>query len=151
MNENDLVGRIERDLRDAAKQRDAEHVAALRMVRAALQNEAIAKRVPTVAENDAIAVLQREAKRRKEARDQFAAGGRTDLAQHEARELEIITAYLPQQVSDAELQATIRAAQDETGASGSADFGKLMGAVMKAVRGRADGNRVQAAVKKALL
>lgn len=145
-----LADRIERDVRDAARRRDRVVVGALRMIRAALQNEAIAKRVSVLSDDDAIPVLQREAKRRREASDQFAAAGRTDLAEKEAGELDIVTSYLPQQLSDAELQAVVREKKDALGATSSADFGKVMGTVMKAVRGQADGVRVQAAVKEEL-
>ena len=91
-----------------------------------------------------------QAKRRKDAAEQFRAAGRAELAEKEDAELEIIEAYLPKQLSDEEIGAEVGRIIAETGASGPGDFKTVMPQAMAAMRGRADGSRVQAAVKAAL-
>jgi uncharacterized protein YqeY len=97
-----------------------------------------------------VEVLQRERKRRLEAAEAYREGGRTDLAQGEEREAEIIASYMPEQLSDGELAAIVGDAVAESGASSPKEMGKVMGLVMPKVKGRADGKRVSAAVKERL-
>jgi len=99
---------------------------------------------------DETAVLQRERKRRLEAADAYADAGRTDLAEGERREAEIIESYMPQQLSDEELEQIVGDAVAESGAASAKEMGKVMAVVMPRVRGRADGGRVSAALKEKL-
>jgi len=95
-------------------------------------------------------VLQRERKRRLEAADAYAEAGRTDLAEGERHEAEIIESYMPQQLSDEELEQIVGDAVAESGAASAKEMGKVMSVVMPRVRGRADGRRVSAALKDKL-
>lgn len=123
---------------------EREKVATLRMVASALQQEA------KLGDGDAVAVLQRERKKRIEAAEAFGEADRAEQAAAERAEAEMIAAYLPEQVSDDELATLVDDAVGETGADSMQDMGKVMGAVMPKVKGRADGNRVSAVVRERL-
>lgn len=144
-----MLERIDADLKAGMKAKDERIVSVLRMLRAALKNAAIDKG-KELAEEDVIAVLGSEAKKLRDAMQQFKDGGRADLVEQNEKELAIIEAYLPAQLSDDELKAIVTAKKAETGAESPKDFGKLMGAVMGATKGQAEGNRVSAMVKAAL-
>ncbi|MEA2481885.1 MAG: uncharacterized protein QOJ07_3807, partial [Thermoleophilaceae bacterium] len=101
-------------------------------------------------EADEVAVLQRERKRRIEAADAYRDAGRDDLAAGEAREADLISAYLPAQLGDDELRAIVGDVVAESGATSPRDMGKVMSQVMPRVQGRADGKRVSALVKELL-
>ena len=100
--------------------------------------------------SDEVAVLRRERKRRIEAAEQFRHGGRPELAEQEESEAELIDGYLSAEIPDAELDALVRAAVQETGASDAKDLGQVMKAVMAKVDGRADGRRVSGRVREVL-
>ena len=128
---------------------ERERVGALRLVLSELQKAA------KEGGDDEIAVLRRERKRRLDAAEQFRAGGRAELADKEESEAEeaeaaLIANYLPTEMGDDELRALVQAAIAEAGASTPKDMGKVMGAVMPAVGGRADGKRVSALVREKL-
>jgi uncharacterized protein len=133
----------------AAKARDRERLAALRLVLDAL-NKAAKEARDELDEDAEIAVLKRERKRRIEAADAYRAGGREDPASAEQEEARLIDAYLPEQISDQELDALVTAALGETGASSPAEMGKVMKAVMSRVGSRADGKRVSELVREKL-
>ncbi len=139
-----LLNQVQDDVKTAMKAGERERVHALRMIADALQK----------AEKDngadPVEVLQRERKRRLEAAEAYRDGGRTDAAEAEEREAEIITAYMPEQLSDEELRAIVGDAVAESGASSPQEMGKVMSLVMPQVKGRADGKRVSAAVKEML-
>jgi uncharacterized protein YqeY len=99
---------------------------------------------------DELAVLRRERKRRLEAADQFRAAGRPELADKEQSEAELIQGYLPAELDDAELDALVAEAIEQTGATSPKDMGQVMKTVMAKVQGRADGKRVSARVQEAL-
>ncbi len=118
----------------------------LRGALSAFTNELVAKgKKPTDEMDDAMAVLvlKRLAKQRKDSAEQFAAGGRPELAEKESTELKIIEAYLPQTAGREEIEKVARAKMAELGVSDAAGIGKLTGAVMKEFAGRADGNDVK--------
>ena len=100
---------------------------------------------------DEVEVLQRERKRRFEAAEAYRDGGRTDLAEAEEREAELIASYMPEQLSDEQLGAIVGDAVAESGASSPKEMGKVMALVMPQVKGRADGKRVSNAVKELLV
>jgi uncharacterized protein len=139
-----LLNQVQDDVKSAMKAGERERVRALRMIADALQK----------AEKDngadPVEVLQRERKRRLEAAEAYRDGGRADAAEAEEREAEIITAYMPEQLSDTELKQIVGDAVAESGASSPQEMGKVMAVVMPQVRGRADGKRVSAAVKEML-
>ncbi|MGH3665884.1 MAG: GatB/YqeY domain-containing protein [Egibacteraceae bacterium] len=146
-----LSDQIQGDLTAAMKARDAEATATLRMLVAAIRNARVeAGRSGDVTDAETVDLLTREAKKRREAADAYADAGRTELAEKETRELAIIRGYLPEQLEADELRAVVDEAIATTGASGPADLGKVMSAVMPQVRGRADGKAVNAMVRERL-
>ena len=126
------------------KARDRERASALRMVVDVLQQDA------KLGKGDEVAVLQRERKKRVEAAQAYEDAGRAEQAAAERFEAELIEAYLPQQLSDAELAELVEAAIAETGASEQKQMGQVMSALMPKLNGRADGKRVSAAVREKL-
>ena len=123
---------------------ERERVRALRMVADALQ------KAEKDNGGDPVEVLQRERKRRLEAAEAYRDGGRAEAADAEQREADLIASYLPEQISDDELNAIVGDAVAESGASSPQEMGKVMAVVMPKVNGRADGKRVSAAVKEML-
>jgi len=122
----------------------------IRMVEAAIKNAEIEKRGTELAESDILAILQRQVKQRRESIEQFTQGGREDLAENERVEIAIIEAYLPQQLSRDEVELRARSVIAEVGAAGPGDRGKVMGMLMKDLRGQADGSLVNAVVGELL-
>jgi|SRR3989344_23688 len=143
----ELLAKLQEDLKTALKGGDSETVGTIRMLQAAIQNEHIAKgKEKEFTDEDVMAVLRKEAKKRRESADVFAGAGRTDLAEKEEKELALIKTYLPPELSDQEVEAIVA----EVVAGGQSEFGKVMGAVMAKIAGRAESGKVSAAVKKAL-
>jgi uncharacterized protein len=136
--------KAQEDVRTAMKSGDKERVGALRMIVDALQKEA------KLGKGDEVAVLQREKKKRLEAADAYRDAGRSEQAEAESFEAELISAYLPEQLSDNELNRLASEAVQETGATEPKQMGEVMKVVMPKVAGRADGKRVSAAVREAL-
>jgi uncharacterized protein YqeY len=123
----------------------------IRLALTAITTEEVAgKEAKTLNEAEIIQVLSREAKKRRESAEAFEAAGRNDRAERERAEGEIIARYLPQQLSVAELDALIKEAIAQTGASGPAGMGQVMKVLAPKIAGRADGGAVSAAVKSAL-
>ena len=139
-----ILERVQADTREAMKAGERERVGALRMVTNALQQEA------KEGGGDEVTVLRRERKRRLEAAEAYREGGSADRAAAEEAEAEVISAYLPAELSDEELAELVDAAIADSGAEGPADMGKAMGAAMAKVDGRADGKRVSAMVRDRL-
>jgi len=128
----------------AMKAGDRERVHALRLIVSELQKAAKDESA------EEVEVLQREHKRRLEAAEAYRDGGRAESAASEEREAEIIQSYMPEQISDAELQAIVGDAVAESGASSAKEMGKVMSLVMPKVKGRADGKRVSQLVQEKL-
>ena len=146
-----LPERIRRDMTDAMRARDTETVATLRLALAAIQTLKVAEgHSGEVTDAETVDLLTREAKRRVEAADTYAAGGRGELAAKERRELAILRRYLPEELDADALAAIVDEAIAETGASGPGDLGRVMSAVMPKVKGRADGRQVNALVRRRL-
>ncbi|MFL5781151.1 MAG: GatB/YqeY domain-containing protein [Thermoleophilaceae bacterium] len=142
-----LLERVQADVTAAMKGGDRERVGALRLVVSELQK---AHKGADASEDDEVAVLQRERKRRLESATAYRDAGRQDLAEGEEREAELIQGYLPEQLSDEELHAIVGDAVAETGASSPQEMGRVMSLVMPRVQGRADGKRVSALVREKL-
>jgi len=151
-----LKSQIRSDLTAAMKAKDADTTATLRMVLAAIQTAEVAgKEAHELSDDEAVKVLQKEAKKRVEAAEVFAENGRDELAVKERAEAAIIDRYLPAQLSEDELSAlAAQAVSDVTAQLGEAPTMKQMGQVMaaatKAAQGRADGKRLSTAVRAAL-
>ena len=137
------------DMKSAMKSGDKMLLGSIRMLRAQLKNASIAKG-KDLSDEDVIEILSREAKKRKESLELYKKGGRADLVEKEEKELAIITSYLPEQLSQDEIEKIVDEIIAETGAESLRDMGKVMGAVMQKVKGRADGKIVQEIVKKKL-
>ena len=148
-----LVQKIRSDMIAAMKARDALRLDTLRGALTAFTNELVAKgKKPTeeLEDNDAVVVLKRLAKQRKDSVEQFTKGGRAELAEKESKELTILEEYLPQMASREEIQKVAKAKKAELGVADQSGAGKLTGAVMKEMAGRADGNDVKAVVASLL-
>ena len=146
-----LADQIQSDLTAAMKARDAETVGTLRMVIAAIKNARVAAGASGDVDDDqTLELLTREAKKRQEAAQAYAEGGRPELADKEQRELAIIRRYLPEQMTEAEVAQIVDEAIAETGAGGAGDLGRVMSAVMPKVKGRADGKVVNRLVRERL-
>ena len=143
-----LLERVQTDTTAAMKAGERERVTALRLITAELQKAH--KEGASGSEIDEVAVLQRERKRRLESLDAYRDAGRDDLATGEELEIQLIDGYLPQQMSDEELDAIVGDVVAETGAASPKEMGRVMAEVMPRVQGRADGKRVSALVKERL-
>lgn len=146
---SDLMDRIQTATRTAMKARDKRLVAALRLVNAELKRVEVDERKALV-DADVITVLTRMVKQRNDSRSQYEAAGRTDLADQEAFEIDVVRSFMPTPLSEAEVDALIDAAVAATGASGMRDMGKVMGQLKGEVAGRADMGAVSAKVKARL-
>jgi uncharacterized protein len=135
---------VKTDTNAAMKAGDRERVQALRLISNELQKAA------KEGGNDETQVLQRERKRRLEAAEAYREAGRGDLADAEEREAALIEEYLPEQISDEELDAIVSDAVAQSGATSAKEMGKVMSMVMPKVQGRADGKRVSSAVREKL-
>jgi uncharacterized protein YqeY len=143
-----LVEKIEHDYIDAAKARDTEKIAIVRLLKSALKNEAIkiSDLHYVLSDAEAMTVLNREAKQRRDSIEQYEAGGRTDLADQEKKELAFIETYLPKALSDEELGEVVDRILANTGATQKADMGKVMGALKAELTNPADVSRAAALV-----
>lgn len=149
-----LKAQLQADLTAAIKSRNELASSTLRMVLTAVTNEEVSgKEVRVLSNEDVLTVLTREAKKRKESAAAYADAQRPELADRENAELAVITAYLPEQISEEELNAIVAAAVAtvaESGITGGAALGAVMKIVQPQVKGRADGGAVAAKVKAAL-
>lgn len=142
---------LQADLTEAIRSRNEIVSGTIRMVLTAITNEEVSgKEARTLTDAEIITVLSREAKKRREAAEAFADAGRADKAALEKAEGEVIAKYLPEQMSEDEIKKLIDAAIAQTGASGPADMGKVMGVIKSQVAGKADGGTVSGLVKAAL-
>lgn len=147
-----LLEKIESDFKQALSQKDEIKVSTLRMLRSALKNMEIELRPKKKELTDEVVleVISREVKRRKESIEAFEKGNRLDLAEKEKKELEILSSYLPEQLSDDKIKEIVQVKIAEVGASGPQDFGKVMGLVAKETKGKAEGSKVAGIVKEEL-
>ncbi len=145
----EIQNRLSEDLKTAMKAKEKIKVETIRMVRAQLKDFQIAKR-DELTEEDEISVLINAAKKRKEALELYEKSDRQDLIEQEKQELEIISAYLPAQLSKEEVEKVVLKVMEEVEASSPQDLGKVMGATMKDLKGKADGKMVQEIVREKL-
>lgn len=147
-----LKDRITDDMKDAMRAKAAARLSTIRLLLAAIKQREVDER-KTLTDADVVAVIDRMVKQRKDSITQFDAGNRPDLANAERAELTILEAYLPQRMSDAEIDAAVDAAiasARAAGASGPALMGKVMAALKPQIAGRADMAQVSAKVKARL-
>ena len=151
MNEPNVSVRIQTDLVNAMKAKDAETLSTLRMLKSALMEAKTRKaKDETLSVDEEIEVLQRYVKKRRETIEGLRPIGREDLIAKEEREIEVTNRYLPAALGEAEVRAIVAEAIAATGAASPKDMGKVMGAVMPRVKGRADGSLISRLVKEAL-
>ena len=149
MGESALKAKVQREMHEALRAGDKIRLGALRMLSAAITNRE--KEVRRELSDDEVRdVAVREVKRRTESIEAFEKGGRADLVQKETTEREVLNAYAPAPLSDAEVDALIDEAFAATGASGPGDVGKVIGFVMGKAKGKVDGTAVQARVRARL-
>ncbi len=144
-----LKTRLQTEMRDALRSGDKVRLGALRMLSAGITNREKELR-HELSDDEVREVAAREVKRRSESIEAFAKGGRQDLVDKETAERDVLDAYAPERLSEAEVDALVDEAIDETGATSMKEMGKVMSAVMARGKGRVDGNVVQAKVRARL-
>jgi uncharacterized protein YqeY len=144
--------RIDQDIKTAMLAREAAKLSVLRMLKTALMNAAIEKggAGSTLDDSDALAIVRKEVKKRQDSVEAFEKGGRPEMAASEKAEIEILNAYLPRQLAAAEVEALVKAAIAEAGATSKKDMGAVMKLVNAKSAGRADGRTLSAEVQKQL-
>ena len=147
-----LFERIDADLKDAMRAKDANRLGVLRMLKSALKYGAIEKAGADgeLSDADAVQVIRKQAKQRQDSIESFEKGGRPELAEKEKAELAILNSYLPQQLSPDELAKLVRETITEVGASSKAQMGAVMKALQPKVAGRADGKTLSQEVQRQL-
>ncbi|QTJ38120.1 GatB/YqeY domain-containing protein [Dolosigranulum pigrum] len=144
-----VLDQLNQDMKAAMKAKDKAKLKTIRMLKASLQNEKLAKQ-DDLTEQEELDILAREKKQRLDSLQEFKQAGRDDLVDEVEEELAIVAEYLPEPLSDNEVKEIIQSVIDSVNASGMQDMGKVMGAVMPKVKGRADGNFVSEVVKAKL-
>ena len=145
-----LNERLTQELKAAMVARDADRVGALRLLKAALGYVAIEKKVDALGDAEFVAVVQKEVKKRQDAAAQYEQGGRPELAAKEKAEIAVLQGFLPQPLSAKELEALVRGAIAELGATTKKDMGPVIKAVQAKAAGRADGKTVSTLVGRLL-
>lgn len=145
-----LTEKIFNDYKEAMKARDALRSSVLSFLRADMLNQATAKKKDKLDDAEVITVIKKQVKQRQDSIEQFTAGGRLDAAEKEKKELEMLKAYLPAELSAEKIKALIEEAIVSTGASGIKDMGKLMKELTVKIAGGADGKLVSDLVRQRL-
>lgn len=147
-----LLQQIDTDLKEAMKARAAEKLSVLRMLKAAIKNAAIEKGGADAVLDDAeiTAVIRKQVKQRQDSIESFEKGGRTDLADKERAEVEILTPYLPAALSEEALEALVKEAIAEAGATSKAQMGAVMKIAMAKAAGRTDGKALNQVIQRFL-
>lgn len=144
-----LTNRLNEDMKQAMKSQEKFRLSVIRMVRSSIKNSEIELRRP-LEDDEVLEVLSREIKQRRDSLQEFEKAGRQDLADNLKAELDILSEYLPAQLTEEELKHIVQQTIQEVGASSKADMGKVMGALMPKVKGRADGKIVNQLVQQSL-
>jgi uncharacterized protein YqeY len=145
-----LLERLNNDMKQAMRNKEKDKLSVIRMVKASIQNEAIKNKIDVLSEDDELTVLSREVKQRKDSLLEFIKAGREDLVDKLKAELIVLEEYLPKQLTEEELTEIIKETILEVNASSKADMGKVMGAIMPKVKGKADGSLINRLVQKHL-
>ena len=145
-----ITEKINKLIVEAMKTKDAVRLSTLKLLSSALHNAEIDKKRVSLTKEEELAVVKREAKKRKDAIEMYKRGGAEDRAKKEQQELSILEEFLPEQISNLEIERVVNAVVSEVGAESLQDIGKVMGPIMGKLKGQADGVRVSAIVKKKL-
>ena len=144
-----LKAQISEDMKSAMRAKETERLGTIRLLQAAMKQKEVDERVE-LDDTAVIAIVDKLIKQRKDSVDAFTKAGRQDLADKESSEIDVLKAYLPARMSEAEITQAVQAIVAELGAAGPGDMGKVMGAVKTQLAGKADMGLVSAAVKAAL-
>ena len=144
-----LKEQLTTDMKEAMKSHDKDRLAVIRMVSGAIRQQEIDGQ-KELSDEDVIAVMSKEIKMRKDSIEEFKKGGREDLIAKTQAEIDVLMPYMPAQLSEDEVRELVKAAVAETGAATPKDMGKVMGALMPKVKGRADGKLVNTLVRSML-
>lgn len=144
-----LLEKIEEDFRSSLKTGDKMKISVLRLLKSALKNKEIELR-RALSEDDCLSVISAQIKQRRDSIEQYEKAGRSDLAEAERKEMEILLSYMPRQLSEEEIEGLIRETIKETGAKGLQDVGRVMKALMPKIKGMADGRIVNQKVREIL-
>lgn len=145
-----LTERLNQDMKIAMRSRDKVTLSVIRMVKASLQNEAIKLGKDVLTEEEELTILSRELKQRNDSLHEFKEAGRMDLVEKLDVELDVLQVYMPEQLTNEELEEIVLQTIKEVNASSKKEMGKVMGALMPKVKGKADGTEVQKLVQKHL-
>jgi len=145
-----LYQKIESDMKEAMRRKDAGKLSVLRMLVSAVKTMEIDKKLKEAQDGDVIKILQTQVKQHKESIAQFEKGNRADLVSKETAELKVLEGYLPKQLTESEIEAMVKSAISESGATTKQDMGKVMKLVMEKAGGRADGKLISALVSNLL-
>lgn len=148
-----IQSQIKEQIKEAMKAKDQVRLTTLRGLSSAFTNESVAKgNTPQdeLPDDDALAVIKREAKRRKDSIQQYTEGGRPELAEDEQAELDVLDEFLPEMMSLDQIRPIVAAKKEELGVADKSGMGQLIGAVMKELQGKADGSDVKTAVEEVL-
>ena len=137
-----LTDRIAADMKDAMRAKDAARLSTLRLLKSAIEYHKIEKKQEQITDADVTAVIRKQIKQRQDSIEGFEKGGRADLVEKEKAELAVLKSYLPEELSQAQLEEVVKATIAELGATTRADMGKVMKAVHTKVAGRADNRLV---------
>lgn len=144
-----LAEQIESDYLEAYKSKDEDKTSLLRLLKSSIKNAEIAQK-GNIGDQDAIKLIQKEVKQRRDAIKEYKRGEREDLAEKESQEIEMLKIYLPKELSDQELEVIVKNGIAQINASSPSDFGKAMGVIMPKIAGRAGGDRVSQMLKQML-
>lgn len=148
-----LKEQLNKDLKDAMRARDRVRLRTIRSLRAAMLDQEISERKDgqaELSEETMMAVIQKQAKQRRDALEQYEKAGREDLAEIEREELAVLKDYLPEQLSEEDVRREVQAVVAEVKAESMKDMGRVMGPVMQRLKGKADGRMVQSVVRQEL-
>lgn len=145
-----LLEQLNQDMKYAMKQKDKERLNVIRMIKASLQNEVIELHNSQLSEDEELTILSRELKQRNDSLQEFKSAGRNDLVEKLETEIQVLQEYMPNQLSDDELEAIVQSTIQEVNATAKSDMGKVMSAIMPKVKGKADGSKVNKLVQKHL-
>jgi uncharacterized protein len=144
-----LLERLNNDMKQAMKNKEKDKLSVIRMLKASIQNEALKQR-QDLTDDEELTVLSRELKQRKDSLQEFENAGRSDLVDKVRTELVYVEAYMPEQLSEEEISKIVKQTILEVNATSKADMGRVMGALMPKVKGKADGSLVNNLVQQHL-
>ncbi len=147
-----LKEKIQADFKEAFKNKETERKSVLSMLNSEIKNKEIelGKQEKGLSDEEVISVIQKAVKQRKDSAQQYKQGGREELVEKEEAEIKVLETYLPKQLGDDEIETVVKEVIEQIGATSKADMGKVMGAAMGVLKGKADGNKVKEIVEKLL-